>query len=184
MKNNRILLHICCGPCAIYPIQILKREGFEVTGLYYNPNIHPLQEYIKRRDALKQVQDIYNINVIYKDDEYNPSTYLRQIVYRENNRCFYCYHIRLEKTISIARRGKFDYFTTTLLYSKFQKHETIKNLCIDLSKNKGIKFYYSDFREGWKIGIQESKKYDIYRQKYCGCIYSEFERYLNELKNK
>jgi len=90
--------------------------------------------------------------------------------------------MRIEKTISIARRGKFDYFTTTLLYSKFQKHDTISTLCKDLSRNKGVKFYYHDFREGWKIGIEESKNLGIYRQQYCGCIFSEFERYKNELK--
>ena len=182
MKKKRILLHICCGPCAIYPIQILKQEGFEILGLYYNPNIHPLKEYLKRKQALQTVSKEYNIKVIYKDDEYNPINYFREVIYRENNRCFYCYHMRIEKTISIARRGKFDYFTTTLLYSKFQKHDTISTLCKDLSVNKGVKFYYHDFREGWKIGIEESKNLGIYRQQYCGCIFSEFERYKNELK--
>jgi len=182
MLDKRILLHICCGPCAIYPIHFLQKQGFEVVGLYYNPNIHPLQEYIRRREALKKVQDIYKIKVIYKDDEYDPNFYFRNVVYRENNRCFYCYHLRIEKTISIARRGKFQYFSTTLLYSKFQKHEIIKNLCKDLSVGKGVSFFYADFREGWKFGIEESKKYDIYRQQYCGCIYSEYERFKKELK--
>ncbi len=180
---KKVLIHLCCAPCGIYPIKTLKEEGYKVVGLFYNPNIHPLTEYLKRREQLPILEEKYNLKIIYKDDEYFPEKYLRKVAFRENNRCFYCYHMRIEKTISIARRGKFDFFTTTLLYSKFQKHDVIKNLCMDLSINKGVKFLYRDFREGWKIGIQESKELNMYRQQYCGCIYSEFERYKNKLRN-
>jgi len=176
----RILLHICCGPCAIYPTLHLLEKGFEVVGLFYNPNIHPLTEYLKRREGVVQVAEKLGIKVIFKDDEYKPEVFFRQVVFRENNRCFYCYHLRLEKTVNIAKKGKFDLFTTTLLYSKFQKHENIATLCEDLSKGK-VKFYYHDFREGWKKGIELSKEWNIYRQQYCGCLYSEFERYKKEL---
>ncbi len=178
---QRLLLHICCGPCAIYPISYLKDMGMEIMGLYLNPNIHPLQEYLKRKHALTQVSSHMGFKVIYKDEEYNPMAYFRQICFRENNRCFYCYHMRLERTVSIALRGGFDYFSTTLLYSKFQKHDEIKKLCQDLSKGQKIKFFYHDFRQGWHYGIEKSKEMGIYRQQYCGCIFSEFERYKKEL---
>lgn len=179
----RILLHICCGPCSIWPIEFLKERGFEITGLFYNPNIHPLEEYIKRKNALIEVATFFNIKIIFKDKDYSLNDYFRKIVFREDNRCFYCYQMRIEKTVSIAKKGNYDYFSTTLLYSKFQKHNLIKSLCEDSSVGKKVKFFYYDFREGWSDGINKSKELNIYRQQYCGCIYSEFERFKNKLKN-
>lgn len=178
----KILVHLCCGPCAIIPVQDLLDAGFEVTGLYYNPNIHPLQEYLRRRDGVAQMARRLNIPVIYKDDEYDPQTYFRAITFRESNRCQLCYALRLERTVSIARRGKFDLFTSTLLYSKFQKHDVIRTLGHDLSVGSGVGFYYADFRQGWSKGIALSKEWDLYRQQYCGCLYSEAERYAKELQ--
>jgi predicted adenine nucleotide alpha hydrolase (AANH) superfamily ATPase len=182
--DKKILLHICCGPCAIYPLIWLKKQGYEVVGLYYNPNIHPLQEYLRRKEALQEVAARLKFKVIFKDEEYDPAGYLRQVVFREQNRCFHCYQMRLERTASIAKRGNFNYFTTTLLYSKFQKHEMITGLARDLSGNTKARFLYVDFREGWKQGIELSKEWEIYRQQYCGCIYSEFERYKKGLRGK
>ncbi len=182
MSQEKVLLHICCGPCAIYPVQELLREGYEVIGLFYNPNIHPLQEYLRRRQGVSKVSDHLGIRVIYKDDEYDPVSYLRQIVFREQNRCFHCYQMRLERAFSLAKRGKFDYFTTTLLYSKIQKHDRIVSLAEDISGGSGVKFLYKDFRKGWQEGIALSQKWGIYRQQYCGCIYSEKERFQNELE--
>lgn len=179
--GKKILLHICCGPCSITTIKSLLNQGFDVTGLYHNPNIHPLQEYLRRRGGVEQVADKLGIRVLYKDSEYDPKTYFRAVSQREDNRCFYCYSLRMERTASIAKRGGFDYFTTTLLYSKFQKHEDIAQLGRDLEKTK-IQFWYEDFREGWKRGIDISKDWGIYRQQYCGCLYSEYERYHRELE--
>ncbi|MBG0790511.1 MAG: epoxyqueuosine reductase QueH [Desulfovibrionaceae bacterium] len=177
---KRALLHICCGPCSITTIKTLRDQGCEVTGLYYNPNIHPLTEYVKRRDGCLEVAEKYGIKVIVKDDEYAPQEWFRAVAYRENNRCFHCYALRLERTAQIARRGGFDLFTTTLLYSKFQKHDQIAALGQDLATPK-TRFLYHDFREGWKEGIDISKEWGIYRQQYCGCLYSENERYKKEL---
>lgn len=177
----RILVHICCGPCALYTVKTLKDEGFDVTGLYYNPNIHPLQEYVRRREALEEVAAALDFPVIYKDNEYHPQEYFRRVAYRESNRCFHCYSLRLERARSIAKRGGFDAFTTTLLYSKFQKHEMIADLCRDLAGGGSPEFAYRDFRLGWKQGIEESKAMGIYRQQYCGCIFSEAERYKSQL---
>jgi len=177
----KILLHVCCGPCALYPVRTLREAGFEVTGLFYNPNIHPLMEYKRRRDALREVAERLDLPVIYKDEEYDPARYFREVAFREANRCFHCYSLRLERTASIARRGKFDAFTTTLLYSKFQKHDVILQLGLDLAGGGDLKFHSQDFREGWKQGIDLSREWGIYRQQYCGCLYSEMERYQGEL---
>jgi len=177
----RILLHMCCGPCAIAPVRALMAEGYEVTGLYYNPNIHPLMEYKRRRDALAEVAARLGFKVIYKDADYDPKAWFRAVAQREDNRCFHCYAMRLERTAQMARRGKFDCFSTTLLYSKFQKHEMIAQLGRDMAGAGQCGFLYQDFREGWKEGIETSKDWGVYRQQYCGCLYSENERYAREL---
>lgn len=172
---DRILLHICCGPCAIAPVRRLREEGFEVTGLFFNPNIHPLSEYLKRRDGLARVAERMDLPVIYKDDDYDPQAYFRAVAHREANRCFHCYQMRLEKTAFIAKRGRFQAFTSTLLYSKLQKHEMIARVGCDMAAH-GVGFLYRDFRPGWKEGIETSKEWGIYRQDYCGCLFSEYER--------
>ena len=182
MSAKRLLLHICCGPCAIYPVQTLRAQGFEVVGLFYNPNIHPLQEYLRRRQGLEQTAEHLGLRVICKDEEYDPAAYMRHIVFRENNRCLLCYHLRLERTMSMARRGKFDAFSTTLLYSIQQRHEVIAQLCRDLAGGQRLQFVDQDFRPGWKQGVQQSLDWGIYRQQYCGCLYSEVERFSSELK--
>jgi hypothetical protein len=155
----------------------------EVTGLFYNPNIHPLTEYVKRRDGCLEVAEKYGVRVIVKDDEYQPQAWFQAVAHRENNRCFHCYAMRLERTASIAKRGGFDAFTSTLLYSKMQKHDEIAALARDLETSKA-RFLYHDFREGWKEGIEISKQWGIYRQQYCGCLYSENERYRRELRTQ
>lgn len=120
-----------------------------------------------------------NIPLILKD-EYNLDEFLRKAAFRENDRCRMCYFDRLKYTAIIARKGNFDFFTTTLLYSKFQKHELIKEIGESLAKEYGVEFYYEDFREYWKEGIELSKEREMYRQQYCGCIYSERDRYLRK----
>lgn len=181
MPGSKILLHICCGPCAVYPVQELLAQDFEVVGLFFNPNIHPLQEYLRRREALHTVARHLGIQIIYLDKEYNLRDYLQQIAFREANRCFHCYQMRLKRTLAIARRGKFNFFSTTLLYSKLQKHEQISGLAKDMASDGKTGFWYQDFRKGWEQGIKQSKELNIYRQQYCGCIYSENERYSKEL---
>lgn len=180
-SGKRVLLHLCCGPCSISVVRALRQEGFEPTGFYYNPNIHPLTEYLARRDGVVRTAERLTLPVIFMDGEYDPAVYLRETAFREQNRCFHCYRLRLERARSVARRGGFEYFSSTLLYSRMQKHEVIRDLGADLAAGDGPAFLYRDFREGWKEGIETSKAWGIYRQKYCGCIYSEFERYRGEL---
>jgi len=179
----KILLHICCAPCALYPLEVLRKEGHEVVGLFYNPNIHPYLEYKKRLDALCDYAATADLKLIIPED-YAMEEFLRNVAFRETTRCRYCYHSRLSYSAGIARRGKFDGFTSTLLYSKFQQHALLKEMGEDIAGNSALRFLYRDFRIGWKEGIERSKSLGMYRQQYCGCIYSEKERYLHTGHNK
>ncbi|ACV67753.1 epoxyqueuosine reductase QueH [Desulfohalobium retbaense] len=180
---RRLLLHICCGPCAIVPLRRLTEQGIEVTGLFSNPNIHPLQEYLRRRDGALEVAERFSVKLICKDADYDPAEFLRRVVFREAHRCFLCYQTRLERTASIARKGSFDAFSSTLLYSKRQNHAALAELGHQIAGNGACRFWYEDFRTGWREGIQTSQEWGIYRQSYCGCLYSEFERFQNELQS-
>ncbi len=175
----KILLHICCAGCSIYPIKILRKRDFNVTGFFYNHNIHPYTECLKRKKTLEDYAKIIDLRVIWQKG-YNLEQFLQSVVFREADRCTYCYHDRLKAAAHIAKRGKFDFFTSTLLYSKFQNHEKIKEIGISMGKSVGVPFFYNDFRNGWKEGIKESKELNLYRQQYCGCIFSEKERFYKE----
>ena len=172
----KVLMHICCGPCAIYPTRVLREQGCHVRGYYFNPNIHPYQEFARRRDTLAAWAQQQDLPVIYSQD-YDLEGFLRETVFRESERCRFCYLLRLESAAKVAKRGRFDALTTTLLYSKFQKHDLIVEIGREAARRNGLEFLYHDFREGWREGIRESKASGMYRQQYCGCIYSEKERY-------
>jgi predicted adenine nucleotide alpha hydrolase (AANH) superfamily ATPase len=173
-----ILFHICCAPCALYPYFRLKEEGLEPTGYFYNPNIHPYLEYKKRLDTVKEFASRVGLEVHYRDG-YDLDHFLLSIAGKGTRRCEHCYRIRLESAAAAATaRGKgYGAFTTSLLYSKFQKHDLIKGIAKEVAAEHGIEFYYEDYRRGWREGIVESKAMGLYRQQYCGCIYSEKERY-------
>jgi len=173
----KILLHICCAPCSIYPVKFLREQGLDVMGFFYKHNIHPYTECLKRKGALESYSKEIDLRVIYQEG-YDLEGFIRNVVFRESNRCSYCYHERLRSTALVAKHGRFDYFTSTLLYSKFQKHDIIKTMGESIGSSVGVPFYYHDFRVGWKDGIEESKRIGLYRQQYCGCIYSEKERYF------
>lgn len=177
-QKEKILLHICCAPCSTYPLKVLQKEPLDIFGFFYNPNIHPYQEYERRRDALAAYASSRDLKLILRD-EYDLVQFIRDVVYREDDRCPVCYFKRLEATAKTAKKGKFNYFTTTLLYSKLQKHEMIKNMGESLGKRYGVSFLYRDFRQGWGEGIRLSKEAGLYRQQYCGCIYSEQERFYH-----
>jgi predicted adenine nucleotide alpha hydrolase (AANH) superfamily ATPase len=173
----KILLHICCAPCAIYPIKILRMEDFDIMGFFYKHNIHPYMECIRRLETLQSYAATIDLDVIYQEG-YDLEGFLQNAVFRESERCSYCYYERLRSTALMAKRGKFDYYSTTLLYSKFQKHDKLKSIGEEIGKSVGVRFYYQDFRTGWKEGVEASKRLGLYRQQYCGCIYSEKERYF------
>lgn len=173
--TGRVLLHACCGPCAIAPTRRLLAEGFEVTLLFHNPNIHPSSEYLRRREALSQAAGHLGVPALYLDSKYDPKSWLREIAFREDNRCFHCYRMRLERARDVAGRGRFDFFSSTLLFSKRQRHEVVRRLCEDLGAPGPVRFLYRDFRQDWAEGSEESKRLGLHRQEYCGCIYSELE---------
>jgi epoxyqueuosine reductase len=173
----KVLLHVCCANCAIYPIKSMREDNLEVMGFFYRHNIHPYTECLKRQQALQDYAQTINLKVIYQEG-YDLEAFIQNVVFRETDRCNYCYHDRLRSTALLARRGKFDYFTTTLLYSKHQKHDIIRSMGESIGRTVGVPFYYRDYRKGWKEGIECSKQIGLYRQQYCGCIYSEKERYF------
>lgn len=179
----KILLHICCAPCGIMPIRHLRELGMSVMGFFYRHNIHPFTECMKREQTLLDYCEGIDLDVICQQD-YDLEGFIQNVVYRESDRCRYCYHHRLKSTALMARRGKFDAFSTTLLYSKFQQHDMIKAIGESVGKETGVSFFYHDFREYWKAGIEESKQLDLYRQSYCGCIYSEKERYFKNKRDR
>lgn len=179
----KILLHVCCGPCAVYPLEFLRQQGHEVSGYFFNPNIHPYREFKRRIGALVEFSEQKKFKVEI-DRNYGLTEYLRQVVFNENKRCSICYDMRLEPTVKFAARQGADAFTSTLLYSRYQNHQLLIDKCNKLADQYGVKFFYQDFREGWQQGIDDSIKMDLYRQPYCGCIYSEQERYDKKLRKK
>lgn len=172
-----ILLHICCAPCAIYPLCELRRQGMAVTGFFYNHNIHPYQEYRRRLDTVREYATQADLEVIYRD-EYQLEEFLAAVAATPTERCHYCYASRMEEAARTAAEGGFDAYTSSLLYSRYQQHEVIRETGERLGAKYGVRFHYDDFRRGWQEGIRASKDLSLYRQQYCGCIYSEKERYL------
>lgn len=174
---KRILLHACCGPCSIYPLSALRKQTWSVHAFFYNPHIQPYQEFQKRLETMRSFAENADIHLIVRSD-YDMERFFRNVCFREGERCIYCYSVRLEATARLAKKSRFDAFSSTLLYSKRQKHSLIVSIAETASKKYGIPFYYEDFRKGWKEGQEQAKAMHLYRQQYCGCIYSEKERYL------
>ncbi|WP_457573605.1 epoxyqueuosine reductase QueH [Desulfolithobacter sp.] len=178
-----ILLHVCCGPCTVYPLQKLREQNHEVQGYFYNPNIHPFREFKRRIGSLVELAEKTGLEVEI-DRNYGLTEYLRQVVFRENERCPICYAMRLEQVAGRAAELGVDAFSSTLLYSRYQNHALLKKIGCELAEKYGVAFYYEDFRTGWQQGIDGSIAMGLYRQPYCGCIYSEQERYDKKLRKK
>lgn len=177
IDSMSVLLHLCCGPCGVYPVDALQDEGFELRLFFMNPNIHPYQEYEKRLGAASEFADKKALPLIVEDG-YDPEGWLRMVAFRETKRCMLCYRERLYRAARVARSGRFDSFTTTLLYSKRQDHDLVRELAEAVAEEVGVPFLYRDFRLGWEAGIQGSKEMGLYRQQYCGCIFSERDRFM------
>jgi predicted adenine nucleotide alpha hydrolase (AANH) superfamily ATPase len=178
-----ILLHACCGPCTIYPLSILKSQHHDITAYFNNPNIHPYKEFKRRLDTLQDYSKNEDFPLVI-DDSYGLTEFLQLVVFKEKIRCPICYEMRLKKTVEYANEHGFDGFSTTLLYSRYQNHAVIIKICEKLAKAHSLHFVYEDFRIGWQEGIDLSIEKDMYRQPYCGCIYSEQERYDKSLRKK
>ena len=179
----KLLLHVCCAPCSTYTLTKLRERDIDVSGYFYNPNIHPFREFKRRLDTLKEFAIQSDFELLTEDD-YGLTEYLQKVVFNEKQRCSICYDMRLQKTAELAVKTGADAFTSTLLYSRYQNHEQIISTGKSMGKKYGIEFFYEDFRKGWQEGIDKAIEMDLYRQPYCGCIYSEQERYDNRLKKK
>ena len=171
-SNNKLLLHSCCGPCSTAVIERLK-DYFDITILYYNPNIEPKDEYIKRKEEQLKVLKEYNIK--FKDIDYLNEEYRKKVIGYEKEpenggRCHICYELRLEKTAILAKENSFDYFATTLTVSQYKNAKVINEIGLKLQDKYEIKYLLSDFKkeDGYKKSIELSKKYNLYRQDYCG----------------
>jgi hypothetical protein len=173
----KILLHICCAPCTIYPLGILRKEASQVKGVFFNPNIHPYLEYKKRLDTVREYSAREGLEVNLAEG-YPIEDFLLKTAALGKDRCSWCYEVRLRHTAEQARKGLFDAFTTTLLYSRYQKHDLIRQTGETIAREMKVPFYYKDFRVGWEDGVRISKETAMYRQKYCGCLFSEKERYF------
>lgn len=175
----KLLMHICCANCSLYPLHTIQERGIKVHGLWFNPNIHPFTEYQARLGAVKELQDNWGLDIEYKD-HYGLKEFIRGVVNNENNRCSYCYSTRLEETAKKAKDSGMDGFTTSLLVSPYQKFELINEIGASLQDRYDVEFFTEDFRTGWHDGVKMSRRLGFYRQKYCGCIYSEMERYMKD----
>jgi predicted adenine nucleotide alpha hydrolase (AANH) superfamily ATPase len=173
----KILLHICCSNCALYPVKMIQADGHTLSGFWFNPNIHPLEEHTLRLDSLKKLSDEWRLDVL-PVDKYEPEKYFA--MFESANppspeRCKSCYTLRLEKTAEQARAHGFGAFTTTLLISPYQDIEGIESIGTALGDKYNVAFYFRDFRPHFWKAMGLSKELGLYRQKYCGCIYSREE---------
>lgn len=176
-----LLLHSCCGPCSSYVLEYLSNY-FKITIFYYNPNIDTKEEYEKREKEQIRLLERMNFKnpVSYLKCEYNPKEYYEKVKGLEQEkeggiRCHKCYELRLEKTAQVAKENNFDYFTTTLSVSPYKNATVLNELGKHFQEKYNVFYLFSDFKkkEGYKRSILLSKEYDLYRQNYCGCIYSK-----------
>lgn len=173
-----LLLHACCAPCSSYCIEYLNGH-FEITLFFYNPNIFPAEEYTHRVNELKRLVSEMGLNIPVLEAENDTESFYTLAKGRENireggARCFDCYRLRLEKTAQLAKEKGFDYFTTTLSISPLKNAQKLREIGLELEGEYGVKNLPSDFKkkEGYKRSIELSRKYNLYRQDYCGCEYS------------
>jgi predicted adenine nucleotide alpha hydrolase (AANH) superfamily ATPase len=169
-------LHICCGPCSTYSIKRLREQGFDVTGFWYNPNIHPFAEHERRRECIQAYAREVGLAMIEWQD-YEMTAYFRAVIGHEafGERCALCYRLRLECTAEVARQKGFDAFTTTLLISPYQQQALIRRIGEELAAPRGLEFYFENLRRGWSERGHMAREHHLYEQRYCGCIYSEWE---------
>ena len=177
----KTLLHICCAPCANQPIEVLRTDGIEVTGFWYNPNIHPVTEYRARRNCLEEYAKTIDLPILMKND-YALRPFVRMVAEDIGHRCGKCYEMRLFETARQAAEGGFDSFTSSLFISPYQQHELMREVAERAASEYGVQFLYRDFRPYFKDGQNFAREHGFYMQKYCGCVFSEEERYIKPKK--
>ncbi len=175
---NKVLIHVCCAHCAAFTAEYWRQQGYEIGGFWYNPNIHPYTEHQQRLESMKALAQEIELPLIIAEG-YDMVEYFRRVVGHETERCRYCFDLRLTKTAETARDKSFNAFTTTLLISPHQKHELIQETGNRVAGEQGVEFLYADLRKRYSDSRHITKPMNLYRQQYCGCIYSEWERYAN-----
>lgn len=187
-ETPTLLLHSCCAPCSSYVLEYLSKY-FKISILFYNPNIYPLEEYSRRVAEQKGLISALKVKneINFLEGRYDTETFYNITKGLENEkeggeRCFKCYELRLKEAAIIAKEHGFDYFTTTLSISPHKNAQKLNEIGNELSNQYGVKYLYSDFKkkEGYKRSIELSNQYDLYRQDYCGCIFSKRERMNNQ----
>ena len=178
---KKTLMHTCCAPCSVSCIQQLRREGIEPVSYWYNPNIHPYMEYKARRDTLMAYAPTIGLQLIVQEN-YGLRDFCREVCGDIDHRCGKCYAMRLGQTAKYAAENGFDSFTTTLLVSPYQNHELLAETAEQMGKLYGIEFLYRDFRPGFRDGQAQARELGFYMQKYCGCVFSEEDRYSAKIQ--
>ena len=179
--KGEILVHTCCGVCFEAVIGALFDEGYGVTAFFYNPNVHPYREFAKRLRAAETAAEAHKVRLL-ADKEYGLQLYLDRILSAAGGRCEACYAVRLEEAARTAAREGIGAFTTTLLASCHQKHEAVAEAGRTAAAREGIECVYRDWRGRLALGIEQAKRRSLYRQQYCGCIWSEYERFGRDVE--
>lgn len=179
-----LLLHACCGPCSSYVLEYLSKY-FNITILYYNPNIYPEEEYRRRLEELKKFLNdcSFENSVSLVEARYLPEEYYQAVdefkqLGERSLRCYHCYQLRMEEACQYAFKHHIEFFTTTLSISPYKNSEWINEIGEKLEQNYGVSYLYADFKKknGYKRSLELSKEYNLYRQDYCGCVFSKEER--------
>ena len=177
----KTLLHICCAPCANQCIEVLRTDKIEVAGFWYNPNIHPFTEYKARKNCLREYAEAIDLTLIEKND-YALRPFVRAVAEDIEHRCGKCYEMRLFEAAKQAKEGGFDSFTSSLFISPYQNHELMREVAERAASEFGVDFLYRDFRPYFRAGQEFARAHGFYMQKYCGCVFSEEERYVKRNK--
>lgn len=177
---NKVLLHCCCAPCSVSCVEFLRNENIEPVAFWYNPNIHPFKEYEARRDCLVEYAEKIEMELIVKEN-YGLREFVKSVANDIENRCGYCYASRLEETAKFASENGFKAFSSTLLASIYQNHDLIIELANEYASKYGVEFLYRDFRPNFREGNKQARENGLYMQKYCGCVFSEEDRYQKQI---
>ena len=178
---EQVLLHCCCAPCSVYCVESLRAEEIEPVGFWYNPNIHLYEEYRMRRETMiTYAQEIHMELLI--QDEYGLRKFVQAVGANVEKRCVYCYSSRLNETAKMAKELGLRYFASTLFISPYQDNVLMREVALQAAKVHGVEFLDRDFAQGYRQGHTQARELGLYMQKYCGCIYSEEERYAKKIE--
>jgi len=178
MNKSSVLVHCCCAHCSAYSIEYWQKQGYEASALWYNPNIHPYSEHQQRLASMRSLAKQLDFTLI-EIEGYDVIRYFQAINGDEPDRCRHCFRLRLQKTAETALERGFSAFSSSLLISPHQKHDLLAEIGNDIARETGIEFLYADLRKRYSDSRHITKPLDLYRQQYCGCLYSEWERYAD-----